>query len=166
MIRRWRRPITRCASRRSHSNWLPAARSRPRPTMARFPARCCGFGKEARAINVINHSGYPNLIHWHGLDLPPFRMAPPRKDRRSSSRGILAALRVHTQTRRDALVSQPRDGDDRSRSPSTYSGEFGFLIVDPAPEVNPAWTTARSCSPPIIGKVHGSAWRSAQGAAA
>ena len=23
------------------------------------------------AINVINDSGYPNLVHWHGLMIPP-----------------------------------------------------------------------------------------------
>jgi FtsP/CotA-like multicopper oxidase with cupredoxin domain len=26
-------------------------------------------GKPVR-INVVNDSGYPNLIHWHGLHLP------------------------------------------------------------------------------------------------
>jgi FtsP/CotA-like multicopper oxidase with cupredoxin domain len=33
------------------------------------------------AINVINDGGYPDIVHWHGL---PCKMAPPRKDRRSS----------------------------------------------------------------------------------
>ena len=24
-------------------------------------------------INVINDSGYPNLVHWHGLFVPPLQ---------------------------------------------------------------------------------------------
>lgn len=38
-------------------------------------------------IKVDNDSGYPNLIHWHGLSSHPFRMAQWRKVRRSSRRG-------------------------------------------------------------------------------
>ncbi len=35
-------------------------------------------------INVINDSGYPNLIHWHGCLSRPFRTAPWKRGRRSS----------------------------------------------------------------------------------
>ena len=34
-------------------------------------------------INVINDSGYPDFIHWHGLCLPRYRMARAKKVRPS-----------------------------------------------------------------------------------
>src|SRR5208282_5262724 len=45
--------------------------------------------------------------------------------------GGVAALFLYAQTHRHAVVPQPCHGYDRPQ-PSTYSGEFGFLIVEPA----------------------------------
>jgi FtsP/CotA-like multicopper oxidase with cupredoxin domain len=82
-------------------------------------------------INVINESGYPNLIHWHGLYLPSrqdgsteegSRIIPPRESL------------VYAFTPRPAGTrwyhSHAMAMTDLSKS--TYSGEFGFLIVEPA----------------------------------
>jgi FtsP/CotA-like multicopper oxidase with cupredoxin domain len=45
--------------------------------------------REGRAvtINVINDSGYPDIVHWHGLIYLRSRTARPKRARRSSRSG-------------------------------------------------------------------------------
>jgi FtsP/CotA-like multicopper oxidase with cupredoxin domain len=83
------------------------------------------------AINVINDSGYPNLIHWHGLFVPPLQdgaveegspIIPPGESLLYSFIPKPAGTRWYH--------SHAMAMTDLNRS--TYSGEFGFLIIDPA----------------------------------
>jgi FtsP/CotA-like multicopper oxidase with cupredoxin domain len=89
--------------------------------------------KEGRPvnINVINDSGYANLIHWHGLYLPSVQDGATEE-----GSPIIPPGGSH-------LYSfTPRPGGTRwyhshamamtDLTKSTFSGEFGFLIVDPA----------------------------------
>jgi FtsP/CotA-like multicopper oxidase with cupredoxin domain len=82
-------------------------------------------------INVINDSGYPNLIHWHGLFIPPLQdgaveegspIIPPGESLLYSFTPKPAGTRWYH--------SHAMAMTDLNRS--TYSGEFGFLIIDPA----------------------------------
>ena len=82
------------------------------------------------AINVVNDSGYPNLIHWHGLMIPSVQdgaaeegspMIQPGESLRYTFTPKPAGTRWYHS---HAMVMT-----DLNRS--TYSGEFGFLIVDP-----------------------------------
>jgi FtsP/CotA-like multicopper oxidase with cupredoxin domain len=83
------------------------------------------------AINVINNSGYPNLIHWHGLFTPSAQdgateegspIIPP-------GQSLLYSLTPRpTGTRWYHSHAMAMTNLNRS----TYSGEFGFLIVEPA----------------------------------
>jgi FtsP/CotA-like multicopper oxidase with cupredoxin domain len=82
-------------------------------------------------INVINDSGYPNLIHWHGLFIPSVEdgateegspIIPPGKSLLYSYTPKPTGTRWYH--------SHAMAGTDLTRS--TYSGEFGFLIVEPA----------------------------------
>jgi FtsP/CotA-like multicopper oxidase with cupredoxin domain len=83
------------------------------------------------AIEVINDSGYPNLIHWHGLFIPSVQ------DGATEEGSPIIPL---GQSLRYAFTPKPTGtrwyhshamaGTDLNRS--TYSGEFGFLIVEPA----------------------------------
>jgi FtsP/CotA-like multicopper oxidase with cupredoxin domain len=94
------------------------------------PALRLREGKLAR-INVINESGYPNLIHWHGLYVPSGQdgateegspIIPPEQS-------LLYAFTPRpTGTR--WYHSHAMAMTDLKRS--TYTGEFGFLIVEPA----------------------------------
>lgn len=83
------------------------------------------------AINVINDSGYPNLIHWHGLFVP------------SEQDGATEEGSPIIPTGSSLLYSfTPRPSGTRwyhshamamtDLDRSTYTGEFGFLIVEPA----------------------------------
>jgi FtsP/CotA-like multicopper oxidase with cupredoxin domain len=83
------------------------------------------------AINVVNHSGYPNLIHWHGLYLPSDQDGTMEEGSPVIAPG--ESLLYHftpkpTGTR--WYHSHAMAGTDLTKS--TYSGEFGFLIVEPA----------------------------------
>jgi FtsP/CotA-like multicopper oxidase with cupredoxin domain len=82
-------------------------------------------------INVVNDSGYPNLIHWHGLFVPPLQDGAIEE----SSPIILAGESLlYSFTPKPAGTrwyhSHAMAMTDLNRS--TYSGEFGFLIIDPA----------------------------------
>lgn len=83
------------------------------------------------AINVINNSGYPNLVHWHGLFLPPLQDGAAEEG--SPIIPVDGSL-LYTFTPRPAGTrwyhSHAMAMTDLNRS--TYSGEFGFLIVEPA----------------------------------
>jgi FtsP/CotA-like multicopper oxidase with cupredoxin domain len=83
------------------------------------------------AINVINESGYANLIHWHGLFIPSVQdgateegspIIPPGTSLLYSFTPKPAGTRWYH--------SHAMAMTDLTRS--TYSGEFGFLIVEPA----------------------------------
>jgi FtsP/CotA-like multicopper oxidase with cupredoxin domain len=89
--------------------------------------------KEGRpvTINVVNDSGYPNLIHWHGLFIPSLQdgaveegspIIPPGESLLYSFTPEPAGTRWYH--------SHAMAMTDLNRS--TYSGEFGFLIIDPA----------------------------------
>jgi FtsP/CotA-like multicopper oxidase with cupredoxin domain len=83
------------------------------------------------AINVINDSGYPNIIHWHGLFLPPDQdgaveegspIIPPGDSLLYSYTPRPAGTRWY-HSHAMAMTNLNR---------STYTGEFGFLILEPA----------------------------------
>ncbi|WP_207803078.1 multicopper oxidase family protein [Roseicella frigidaeris] len=83
------------------------------------------------AINVVNDSGYPNLVHWHGLYLPPEQdgaaeegspIIPPGQSLLYSFTPRPTGTRWYH--------SHAMAMTDLSKS--TYSGEFGFLVVEPA----------------------------------
>lgn len=83
------------------------------------------------AINVINDSGYPNLVHWHGLFLPSEQdgaveegspiILPGQSLTYSFTPRPLGTRWYHSHAM--AMTDLTK---------STYSGEFGFLIVEPA----------------------------------
>lgn len=83
------------------------------------------------AINVINESGYADLIHWHGLFTPPEQdgaaeegspMIPPGGSLLYTFTPGPAGTRWYH--------SHAMAMTDVNRS--TYSGEFGFLVVEPS----------------------------------
>lgn len=94
------------------------------------PALRLKEGKPVR-INVINDSGYPNLIHWHGLYLPPEQdgaseegspIIPPGQSLTYAFTPKPAGTRwyhSHAMAMKDLTKS-------------TYAGEFGLLLVEPA----------------------------------
>ena len=82
-------------------------------------------------IKVVNDSGYPNLVHWHGLMIPSVQdgateegspIIPPGESLLYSFTPKPAGTRWYH--------SHAMAMTDLTRS--TYSGEFGFLIIDPA----------------------------------
>jgi FtsP/CotA-like multicopper oxidase with cupredoxin domain len=83
------------------------------------------------AINVINNSGYRNLIHWHGLFVPSIQDGAAEEG--SAIIPVDGSL-LYTFTPRPAGTrwyhSHAMAMTDLNRS--TYSGEFGFLIIEPA----------------------------------
>ena len=82
-------------------------------------------------INVVNDSGYPNLVHWHGLHLPPEQDGASEEGSPIIAPGgslVYAFTPKPSGTR--WYHSHAMAMEDLTRS--TYSGEFGFLIVEPA----------------------------------
>jgi FtsP/CotA-like multicopper oxidase with cupredoxin domain len=82
-------------------------------------------------INVINDAGYPDLIHWHGLYVPSLQDGATEEGSPIIPVGqslIYSFTPKPTGTR--WYHSHAMAMTDLSRS--TYSGEFGFLIVEPA----------------------------------
>jgi FtsP/CotA-like multicopper oxidase with cupredoxin domain len=82
-------------------------------------------------IDVVNESGYPNLIHWHGLFLPPeqdgaIEEGSPIIQPGQSLRYAFTPRPAGTRWYHSHAMAMT----DLTRS--TYSGEFGFLIVEPA----------------------------------
>jgi FtsP/CotA-like multicopper oxidase with cupredoxin domain len=86
---------------------------------------------EPVAINVINDSGYPNLVHWHGLMIPSAQDGAVEEGSPIIQPGDSL---LYTFTPKPSgtrwFHSHAMAMTDLNRS--TYSGEFGFLIVDPA----------------------------------
>jgi FtsP/CotA-like multicopper oxidase with cupredoxin domain len=81
-------------------------------------------------IKVVNDSGYPNLVHWHGLVIPSVAdgtteegspIIPPGESLLYSFTPKPAGTRWYH--------SHAMAMTDLTRS--TYSGEFGFLTIDP-----------------------------------
>lgn len=83
------------------------------------------------AIEVINDAGYPDLVHWHGVYLPSVQdgateegspIIPPGKSLLYSFTPKPAGTRWYHS---HAMA-------ERDLNKSTYAGEFGFLLVEPA----------------------------------
>jgi len=83
------------------------------------------------AIEVVNDSGYANLVHWHGLFLPSRQdgaveegspIIPPGESLTYAFTPRPAGTRWY-HSHAMAMADLTR---------STYSGEFGFLIIEPA----------------------------------
>jgi FtsP/CotA-like multicopper oxidase with cupredoxin domain len=82
-------------------------------------------------INVVNDSGYPNLIHWHGLYLPSAQDGAAEEGSPVIEPGQSLTYAFTPKPAGTRWYhSHAMAGTDLSRS--TYSGEFGFLIVEPA----------------------------------
>jgi FtsP/CotA-like multicopper oxidase with cupredoxin domain len=82
-------------------------------------------------IKIINDSGYPNLVHWHGLMIPSVQdgateegspIIPPGNSLLYTFKPKPSGTRWYH--------SHAMAMTDLNRS--TYTGEFGFLIVEPA----------------------------------
>jgi FtsP/CotA-like multicopper oxidase with cupredoxin domain len=83
------------------------------------------------AINVVNDSGYPNLIHWHGLFLPAAQDGAIEEGSPIIQPGQSLTYAFTPQPAGTRWYhSHAMAMTDLARS--TYSGEFGFLIVEPA----------------------------------
>src|SRR5277367_2316338 len=83
------------------------------------------------AINVINDAGYPDLIHWHGLYLPSLQDGSMEEGSPMIAPGqsLLYSFTPKPHGTR-WYHSHAMAMTDLNRS--TYSGEYGFLIVEPA----------------------------------
>jgi FtsP/CotA-like multicopper oxidase with cupredoxin domain len=83
------------------------------------------------SINVINDAGYPDIVHWHGLYLPAVQDGATEE---GSPIIPMGQSHIYSFTPRPAGTrwyhSHAMAMTDLTRS--TYSGEFGFLIVEPA----------------------------------
>jgi FtsP/CotA-like multicopper oxidase with cupredoxin domain len=89
--------------------------------------------KEGRPvkIEVKNDSGYANLIHWHGLMIPSAQDGSTEEGSPIIDPGkSLTYLYVPKPSGTRWYHSHAMAMTDLSKS--TYSGEFGFLIIEPA----------------------------------
>ena len=82
-------------------------------------------------INVVNASGYDNIVHWHGLFLPSaedgaFEEGSPIIPRDESRLYAFTPKPVGTRWYHSHAMAMT------DLTKSTYSGEYGFLIVEPA----------------------------------
>jgi len=81
-------------------------------------------------INVINDAGYPDIVHWHGLYLPAVQDGAIEE---GSPIIPVGQSHLYSFTPKPAGTrwyhSHAMAMTDLTRS--TYSGEFGFLIVEP-----------------------------------
>jgi len=82
-------------------------------------------------INVINDAGYSDLVHWHGLYLSSVQDGAMEEGSPIIAPGQSL---IYSFTPKPAGTrwyhSHAMAGTDLTRS--TYSGEYGFLIVEPA----------------------------------
>ncbi len=89
--------------------------------------------REGRPLNirVINDAGYPDLVHWHGLYLPALQDGATEE---GSPIIPVGEYLLYSFTPRPTGTrwyhSHAMAMTDLTRS--TYSGEFGFLTVEPA----------------------------------
>ncbi len=87
-------------------------------------------------IDVINETGTPDVIHWHGMHIPSLQDGAMEEGS--------PEIAPHGGTERYTWVAEPAGfrwyhshmsaGHNLNRA--TYTGEFGFLMIDPAS--NPA----------------------------
>ncbi len=83
------------------------------------------------SLNVVNDSGYPNLVHWHGLFLPADQDGATEEGSRIIAPGASLTYNfTPNPTGTRWYHSHAMAMTDLTKS--TYSGEFGFLIVEPA----------------------------------
>jgi FtsP/CotA-like multicopper oxidase with cupredoxin domain len=83
------------------------------------------------SINVVNESGYPNLIHWHGLFVPSEQDGAAEEGSPIIPPGGSLLYSFTPRPRGTRWYhSHAMAMTDLNRS--TYTGEFGFLIVEPA----------------------------------
>jgi FtsP/CotA-like multicopper oxidase with cupredoxin domain len=89
--------------------------------------------REGRPVNikVINDASYPDIVHWHGLYLPAVQDGATEE---GSPIIPVGESQIYSFTPRPTGTrwyhSHAMAMTDLTRS--TYSGEFGFLIVEPA----------------------------------
>ncbi len=82
-------------------------------------------------IEVANESGYPNLIHWHGLMIPSLQDGATEEGSPIIEPGkSLTYSYVAKPSGTRWYHSHAMAMTDLNKS--TYTGEFGFLIVEPA----------------------------------
>jgi FtsP/CotA-like multicopper oxidase with cupredoxin domain len=82
-------------------------------------------------INVINDSGYPNLVHWHGLYVPSEQDGAIEEGSPIIQPGNSLIYSITPKPRGTRWYhSHAMAMTDLTKS--TYSGEFGFLIIEPA----------------------------------
>jgi len=82
-------------------------------------------------INVINDAGYPDIVHWHGLYLPALQDGSTEEGSPIIPVGqslVYSFTPEPTGTRWYHSHAMTMTNLNRS----TYSGEFGFLIIEPA----------------------------------
>jgi len=82
-------------------------------------------------INVINDAGYPDIVHWHGLYLPALQDGATEEGSPIIPVGqslVYSFTPKPTGTRWYHSHAMAMTNLNRS----TYSGEFGFLIIEPA----------------------------------
>ena len=87
-------------------------------------------------IDVVNETGAPDIVHWHGLHIPALEDGAAEEGSPKSA--------PHGGVQRYAYTAQPAGfrwyhthvfaGHDLNRA--LYTGEFGFLMIDPVS--NPA----------------------------
>ena len=82
-------------------------------------------------INVINDAGYPDIVHWHGLYLPAVQDGATEE---GSPIIPVGHSQLYSFTPKPSGTrwyhSHAMAMTDLTRS--TYSGEFGFLLIEPA----------------------------------
>ncbi len=82
-------------------------------------------------INVMNDAGYPDIVHWHGLYLPALQDGATEEGSPIIPVGqslVYSFTPKPTGTRWYHSHAMAMTNLNRS----TYSGEFGFLIIEPA----------------------------------
>lgn len=82
-------------------------------------------------IKVINDAGYANLIHWHGLYLQSLQDGATEEGSPIIQPGSSLTY-AYTPRPTGTRWYHSHAMAMRDLSKSTYSGEFGFLIVEPA----------------------------------
>jgi hypothetical protein len=101
-------------------------------------------------VEVINDTDTPELVHWHGMLIPPRStgtkrkarpFVPPHGSRRFSS--------PHRPPARRWYHSHAMAMDDLHKG--AYTGQFGFVYVEPV--TNPGATIRNSSSPARLGAV-------------
>ncbi|HVE21185.1 MAG TPA: multicopper oxidase family protein [Acidocella sp.] len=83
------------------------------------------------AIKVINDSGYPNIVHWHGFFIPSVQDGAMEEGSPiiPASQSLIYAFTPKPNGTR-WYHSHAMAMANLNRS--TYTGEFGFVIVEPA----------------------------------